>query len=995
LPPTCDDLPMSRSFVGLIDPDIIDGQDGSARSRMSITPDGTLPDPQQIIAELQRQLVETRAERDEAQRRLIECTAERDEAFLQQTATAEVLQVINSSPSDLAPVFDVILEKAMSLCGAIFGELHTYDGVSFKTSAGRGHSAAFAEARAKNPPAARPGTASARILETKRPVHILDIKAEESYRERSPASRALIDLGGTRTTLGVPLLKNDTVLGFISFHRDEVKPFTDRQIALLQNFAAQAVIAMENARLITETREALEQQTATAEVLQVINSSPGELKPVFDAILEKAHGLCGADYGALLIYDGGRFWPAAGFGASARVGEAMGAGIPDTHGSFPQLVRGGCLVHIHDMAELAARDPEDSVRRALVELGGIRTQLMVALRKDNALLGVITANRKQVKPFTDKQIALLQNFAAQAVIAMENAQLLTETREALEQQTATAEVLQVINSSPGDLAPVFDAMLEKAHRLCGAELGALFTYDRERFWPVAEHDAPAQHDVAAAFRELTRDGFRPGPGNPFARVIEGEPLVHIADIRQLAAQCPDDPGLRVGVETGLRTFLVMPLRKDEVLLGAISATRREVRPFTDKQIALLQNFAAQAVIAMENARLLTETREALEQQTATAEVLQVINSSPGDLKPVFDAMLEKATRLCEAPFGILRIWDGERFQFGAVHGEPQFSDWVRRRSPVQIDSDDSPLGRIIAGERVVHFADAIDEAGYSTSPGFRAMVQSSGTRSAMTVALHKDEALLGTITIYRKEVRAFSDKQIALLQNFAAQAVIAMENARLLDELHQRTDEVAELNRGLEARVAEQVEELGRVGRLKRFLAPQLAELIVSQGDEKILESHRRDIVVVFCDLRGYTAFTETAEPEEVLDFLREYHGALGPLVSQYEGTLDQFSGDGIMVFFNDPVPCPNPAERGVKMAMAMRDPAGTLIASWRRRGRLLGFGAGIAQGYATLGQIGFAERSGYTAIGTVCNLAARLCGEARTVRSLSDSEWLSRSRRP
>jgi adenylate cyclase len=336
-------------------------------------------------------------------------------------------------------------------------------------------------------------------------------------------------------------------------------------------------------------------------------------------------------------------------------------------------------------------------------------------------------------------------------------------------------------------------------------------------------------------------------------------------------------------------------------------------------------------------------------------------------------LVETATRICMADHGyVFRRYGNHHHLVASVGVNPEFKEFLLAH-PFEPDRG-TTSGRAALERRVVHIEDAANDPEYTWTEAQKL----GNLRTGLGVPLLREDTLIGIIVLYRSRVEPFTEKQIELVRTFADQAVIAMENARLLGELRQRTDEVAELNRGLEARVAEQVDELGRVGRLKRFLAPQLAELIVSQGDEKILESHRREIVVVFCDLRGYTAFTETAEPEEVLDFLREYHGSLGPLVSRFEGTLDQFSGDGIMVFFNDPVPCPDPAERAVKMAMAMREAAGTLIAHWRERGRDLGFGAGIAQGYATLGRIGFSERSGYTAIGTVCNVAARLCAEAK-----------------
>jgi class 3 adenylate cyclase len=720
----------------------------------------------------------------------------------------------------------------------------------------------------------------------------------------------------------------------------------------------------------SELAESVAQQGASSEVLQVINSSAGDLKPVFEAMLEKAIWLCEATFGHFRTYDGEGFPLAAVRGEPALVElhrQRFGHFVPGPHNPISRLVRGERLIHIPDTAADEAYRHDPGWPQLVA--AGARSVLAVALRKDDALLGYINVYREVVGPFSDKQIALLQNFAAQAVIAMENARLLTETREALEQQTATAEVLGVINASPGELAPVFSAMLEKAMRLCEAAFGILWTYDGEYIHAAAHRGVPTAH------ADFILNGSHPGGQHPLTQLFLKGERFYFGNPALSENYRSGNPFSKAIVDMGgARSVLSVPLLKEGMLLGFIIVFWREVRTFDTKQTALLQNFAAQAVIAMENARLITETREALEQQTATAEVLGVINSSPGDLTPVFDAILEKAHSLCQAAHGHLTIYDGDLFRIVAMHGidaVPPFLTEPFRPEPGSLQE------RLLRGERLIHILD-IDIDASSPKNVRRQMAIEAGFHTVIFVPLRKDEVLVGYITAYRQEVRPFTDKQIALLENFAAQAVIAMENARLLGELRQRTEEVAELNRGLEARVADQVEELGRVGRLKRFLAPQLAELIVSQGDEKILESHRREIVVVFCDLRGYTAFTETAEPEEVLDFLREYHGALGPLVSQFEGTLDQFSGDGIMVFFNDPVPVPDPAERAVKMAMAMRETANRLITTWRQRDRELGFGVGIAQGYATLGQIGFADRSGYTAIGTVCNLAARLCGEAK-----------------
>ena len=626
-------------------------------------------------------------------------------------------------------------------------------------------------------------------MRTKRASYTADMAADAT-----PGSPAR--LGGARSAIAVPMLKDDDLVGAIIIYRQEVRPFTDKQIELVENFAAQAVIAIENTRLLNELRqrtddltESLEQQTATSEVLKVISSSPGNLEAVFQAMLENAIRICDAKFGTLLRLNGNAFHLAASAGLPPKLAE-----FHRQHETF-QPIPGSPL----DRAMRTKRvshtvdDAAEALPSPPAQLAGARSMVCVPMLKDNTLTGAIVIYRQEVQPFTDKQIELLENFAAQAVIAIENTRLLNELRqrtddltESLEQQTATSEVLRVISSSPGELEPVFTTVLANATHLCEANFGVLQLRENGGFRAAAMHNPPP---AMAEYRQR-EPVIRASPQSAIGRVAATKQLVHIVDYAADPAYKQGDPAAVNLVErAGARTVLLVPMLKEGEHVGNLNVYRQEVRPFSDKQIELVQNFAAQAVIAIENTRLLNELRqrtddltESLEQQTATSKVLEVISRSAFDLHAVFETVAESSVRLCGADRAFIFRFDGELLRMAvAYNSPPEFTAWVEQH-PIR-PGRHSGSARAALERRTIHIPDVQVDPEYTYGAK-----DAEAIRTVLGVPILKGDDLLGVMMIYHLEgVRPFTEKQITLVETFADQAAIAIENVRLFDEIQDKS----------------------------------------------------------------------------------------------------------------------------------------------------------------------------------------------------------------
>jgi GAF domain-containing protein len=715
-------------------------------------------------------------------------TRDLQESLEYQTATSEVLNVISRSPSNIQPVLDTIVDTATRLCNVRDAIIFLRQGDRMRVAALKGP---LPPLDFETLPLDLPGWVAGRAVLERRAIHVEDVLAAEA---EYPESHRQAMLFGHRTILVAPLVRGDEAIGAIAIRRAEVRPFAERQVAVLQTFADQAVIALENVRLFEEVQartrelqESLHYQTATGEVLNVISRSPSDIQPVLDTIVTTASQLCEAHDAAIFLREEEWLRKAAHHGPIPLDLERWPV--------KPTWVTGRVVlerrpIHIEDAFNIADDYPDGYAQAVRF---GHRSLIVVPLIREREAIGAVVVRRNEVRPFSEKQIAVLQTFADQAVIAIENVRLFDEVQartrelqESLEYQTATGEVLNVISRSPNQLQPVLDAIVETACRLCEAYDANLWLKEGAHLKNTAHRGPiPVDFETWPITREWTA-----------GRALLDRKTVHVHNLSEAGDEFPD--GRAMALRLGHRTIVSAPLLRKDEAIGVLAVRRTEVRPFSDKQIAVLQTFADQAVIAIENVRLFEEVQartrelqESLEYQTATSEVLNVISRSTFDIQPVLDTIAETARRLCNAFDALIFLRDGETLHIAS------------HRGPIPVDFASFPLrrgwlaGRAVLDKTPVHVDDLLAE--HDEYPDGYAMAVRFGHRTTLATPLMREGESIGVIVIRRTEVRAFSDKQVTVLQTFADQAVIAIENVRLFDEVQVRTRELARSVRELEA----------------------------------------------------------------------------------------------------------------------------------------------------------------------------------------------------
>ncbi|PSH64301.1 histidine kinase [Phyllobacterium brassicacearum] len=745
-------------------------------------------------------------------------------AIEQQTATSEILRVISISPSDVQPVFDAIAENAATLCGAEFCFVFRFDGELLHPAAYHGIAREGIDAvRANFPQKPNRGNVTGRAFISGVIEQIPDVFADPDYQ-----MRLLAKIVSYRSAIGIPLVRKGSPIGSIAVTRRAVGFFPKRQVDLLQTFADQAVIAIENVRLFKEAQarnremtEALEQQTATSEILRVISTSPTDVQPVFDTIALRAARLCGAQFCHVFRHDGELLHFVAFHRQEPEGVEAVRALFPSPPNRGSAAGRSILSRSVEQIPDRLV-DSEYTAHTTLsAQSADYRSLVAVPIMRDGNPIGTIVVARTEQGVFPDRQVELLKTFADQAGIAIENVRLFTdletrnlELKESLQQQTATADVLKIISRSAFNLQAVLDTLVESAGRLCEAHDAAIFLKDGDMLHLRAHH-GPIPIDF---------------PGWPVSRdwvtgraVVDRRPI-HVPDLTATPNEFPD--GQAMATRMGHRTILAAPLLRQWEAIGGIVIRRTECRPFTEKQIELVQTFADQAVIAIENVRLFDEVNartgeltEALEQQTATAEVLKVISRSAFDLQGVLDTLVTSAARLCDADMATMTRPMGDAHYPVSSYGLSQKFGQYLRALPLE-PGRGTIVGRTLLEIRPVQVADVLDDPEYEMREGQRL----GGFRTVLGVPLLREGSPIGVLALTRSTVRPFSEKQIELASTFADQAVIAIENVRLFQEVQARTEE---LSRSLnDLRTAQdrlvQTEKLASLGQLTAGIAHEI-----------------------------------------------------------------------------------------------------------------------------------------------------------------------------